>query len=36
VLGSWWAGGAPAGLSVREDVRPITKNTSRFLPHAII
>ena len=36
VLGSWWAGGAPAGLSVREDVGPITRNTSRFLPHAIV
>jgi len=36
VLGSWWAAGAPAGLSVREDTGPITKNTSRFLPHAII
>jgi glutathionylspermidine synthase len=36
VLGSWIAGGAPAGLSVREDTGPITKNTSRFLPHAII
>jgi glutathionylspermidine synthase len=36
VLGSWFAAGAPAGLSVREDVGPITKNTSRFLPHAII
>ena len=36
VLGSWWAAGAPAGLSVREDAGPITKNTSRFLPHAIV
>jgi glutathionylspermidine synthase len=36
VLGSWFAAGAPCGLSVREDVGPITKNTSRFLPHAII
>jgi glutathionylspermidine synthase len=36
VLGSWVAGGKPCGLSVREDVSPITKNTSRFLPHAII
>jgi glutathionylspermidine synthase len=36
VLGSWWAGGAPAGLSVREDLGPITNNTSRFLPHAIV
>lgn len=36
VLGSWFAAGAPCGLSVREDTGPITKNTSRFLPHAII
>jgi glutathionylspermidine synthase len=36
VLGSWLAAGVPAGLSVREDIGPITKNTSRFLPHAII
>ena len=36
VLGSWIADGAACGLSVREDASPITKNTSRFLPHAII
>ncbi|HYC18107.1 MAG TPA: glutathionylspermidine synthase family protein [Pseudolabrys sp.] len=36
VLGSWFAAGAPCGLSMREDVAPITKNTSRFLPHAIV
>lgn len=36
VLGSWWAAGAAAGLCVREDLGPITKNTSRFLPHAIV
>ena len=36
VLGSWFAAGAPCGLSVREDTSPITKNTSRFLPHAIV
>jgi glutathionylspermidine synthase len=36
VLGSWIAAGTPCGLSVREDTSPITKNTSRFLPHAII
>jgi len=36
VLGSWFAAGTPCGLSVREDASPITKNTSRFLPHAII
>jgi glutathionylspermidine synthase len=36
VLGSWIAGDKPRGLSVREDLSPITKNTSRFLPHAIV
>ncbi|MCC6779018.1 MAG: glutathionylspermidine synthase family protein [Hyphomicrobiales bacterium] len=36
VLGSWVAGGVPCALSIREDGSPITKNTSRFLPHAII
>ena len=35
-IGSWIAAGQPCGLSVREDVSPITKNTSRFLPHAIV
>jgi glutathionylspermidine synthase len=36
VIGSWFAAGQPCGLSVREDASPITKNTSRFLPHAIV
>ena len=36
VLGSWFAAGQACGLSVREDASPITKNTSRFLPHAIV
>jgi glutathionylspermidine synthase len=36
VLGSWFAAGEPCGLSMREDSSPITKNTSRFLPHAIV
>jgi glutathionylspermidine synthase len=36
VLGAWWAGGAPAGLSVRESAGFITTNSSRFLPHAIL
>jgi glutathionylspermidine synthase len=26
----------PCGLSIREDENPITGNTSRFLPHAIL
>jgi glutathionylspermidine synthase len=36
VLGAWMAAGVPCGLSVREDASPITRNTSRFVPHAII
>jgi glutathionylspermidine synthase len=36
VLGSWLVDHAPCGLSIREDVQPITGNTSRFLPHAIL
>ncbi len=36
VLGSWLVAGTPCGLSVREDASPITKNTSRFVPHAIV
>jgi glutathionylspermidine synthase len=36
VLGSWLIDHVPCGLSVREDATPITGNTSRFLPHAIL
>jgi len=36
VLGSWLVNHVPCGLSVREDENPITGNTSRFLPHAIL
>jgi glutathionylspermidine synthase len=36
VIGSWLVDHAPCGLSVREDENPITGNTSRFLPHAIL
>jgi len=36
VLGSWIAAGQACGLSVREDASPITKNSSRFVPHAIV
>jgi glutathionylspermidine synthase len=36
VIGSWFAAGQPCGLMVREDASPITKNSSRFLPHAIV
>ncbi|MEN3353143.1 MAG: hypothetical protein V7640_1301, partial [Betaproteobacteria bacterium] len=33
VLGSWVVGDLPAGMGIREDVTPITRNTSRFVPH---
>jgi glutathionylspermidine synthase len=33
VIGSWIVGDEPAGIGIREDDSPITKNSSRFLPH---
>jgi glutathionylspermidine synthase len=33
VIGSWIIGESAAGIGIREDVSPITRNTSRFLPH---
>ncbi len=36
VVGSWLVDHTPCGLSIREDANPITGNTSRFLPHAIV
>jgi glutathionylspermidine synthase len=36
VVGSWLIDHTPCGLSIREDQNPITGNTSRFLPHAIL
>ncbi len=36
VVGSWIAAGKACGLSIREDASAITKNTSRFVPHAIV
>jgi glutathionylspermidine synthase len=36
VLGSWLVDHVPCGLSIREDENPVTGNTSRFLPHAIL
>ena len=36
VVGSWLVDHIPCGLSIREDENPITGNTSRFLPHAIL
>jgi len=36
VLGSWLVDHVACGLSIREDGDPVTGNTSRFLPHAIL
>ncbi len=36
VVGSWIVAGEAAGIGFREDKSPITKNTSRFVPHAIV
>ena len=33
VLGTWIIGEEPAGMGIREDVTPVTRNTSRFVPH---
>jgi glutathionylspermidine synthase len=33
VLGSWIVGGTACGLGIREDSTPITRDTSRFVPH---
>jgi glutathionylspermidine synthase len=33
VIGSWIVGEEPAGIGIREDESPITKNSSRFVPH---
>ena len=35
-LGAWIIGDAPAGVGVREDASPITRNTSRFVPHYFV
>jgi glutathionylspermidine synthase len=33
VVGSWMVNGTAAGIGLREDDGPITRNTSRFVPH---
>jgi glutathionylspermidine synthase len=33
VIGSWIVGEEPAGIGIREDDSPITRNSSRFVPH---
>ncbi|HEV3240612.1 MAG TPA: glutathionylspermidine synthase family protein [Casimicrobiaceae bacterium] len=35
-VGSWIVGDEPAGIGVREDATPITRNTSHFVPHYFI
>ena len=36
VIGSWVVGDEAAGIGIREDRARVTKNFSRFVPHAII
>jgi glutathionylspermidine synthase len=36
VLGTWLVRSVPVGLGIREDLTPVTRDTSRFLPHAIV
>lgn len=36
LVGSWVIADEPAGMGMREDATLITRNTSRFVPHAII
>lgn len=33
VIGSWIVGDEPAGIGLREDDSPVTRDTSRFVPH---
>ena len=33
VIGSWIVGEEPAGIGIREDDSPITRDSSRFVPH---
>ena len=33
VIGSWLIEGTPRGIGIREDDTPITRDTSRFVPH---
>jgi len=33
IVGSWVVGDKPAGIGMREDVTPITRNSSHFVPH---
>jgi glutathionylspermidine synthase len=33
VIGSWLIGGKACGIGIREDDTPVTRDTSRFVPH---
>jgi glutathionylspermidine synthase len=33
VIGTWIVDDAPCGMGIREDKTPVTRNTSRFIPH---
>ena len=34
-LGSWIVGDTACGLGIREDINPVTHDSSRFIPHLI-
>lgn len=36
VIGTWMVGDECAGLAIREDATPITRDTSHFVPHYIV
>ncbi|HEY0179782.1 MAG TPA: glutathionylspermidine synthase family protein [Dokdonella sp.] len=36
LVGSWVVGDRACGIGMREDASPITQDTSRFVPHAIV
>jgi glutathionylspermidine synthase len=36
VIGSWVVAGKACGIGIREDDSPVTRNTSRFIPHFVI
>jgi glutathionylspermidine synthase len=35
-IGAWIVGDEAAGIGLREDTTPITRNTSRFVPHYFV
>ncbi|WP_256647078.1 glutathionylspermidine synthase family protein [Thermomonas paludicola] len=36
LIGSWVIGDAASGIGIREDSSPITRDSARFVPHAIV